>query len=121
MHWRATKVLMRLALEVRTIRRRASIAPHESQGRSLRPAQLADQLQINPDGLRSPRLVQLDLGGPHARRREADDNVDPPVIGDGVPNQHVPQFAPPKYVSLSFATVKGGVNPSKVWIGPRNP
>jgi hypothetical protein len=29
--------------------------------------------------------------------------VGPPVIDDGVSDQHVPQFAPPRDVSLSLA------------------
>ena len=76
---------------------------HEPKGGSLRCVPLPVQLQVDPE--RHPRLgiAQLDLGRLHARRREADDNVGPPVIGDGVSDQHVPQFAPPRDVSLSFA------------------
>ena len=76
---------------------------HEPEGGSLRCVPLAVQLQVDPE--RHPRLgiAQLDLGRLDARRREADDNVGPPVIGDGVSDQHVPQFAPPRDVSLSFA------------------
>ena len=63
---------------------RASIATNEPKGRSLRCVQLPVQLQIDPEG--GPRLgiTQFDLGRFHAHRREADDNVGPPVIGDGV-------------------------------------
>ena len=63
---------------------RASIATNEPKGRSLRCVQLPVQLQIDPEG--GPRLgiTQFDLGRFNAHRREADDNVGPPVIGDGV-------------------------------------
>jgi hypothetical protein len=82
---------------------RASLAANEPKGRTLRCVQLALQRQIDPERRPRLRIAQLNLGRLHARRREADDNVGPPVIGDGVSDQHVPQFAPPRDVSLSFA------------------
>jgi cell wall-associated NlpC family hydrolase len=76
---------------------------HEPKGRSLRCVLLPVQLQVDPERHPGLGIIQLDLGGLHARRREADDNVDPPVVGDGVSDQHVPQFAPPRDVFLSLA------------------
>jgi hypothetical protein len=76
---------------------------HEPKRSSLRCLTLPVQLQIDPE--RHPRfgIAQLDLGRPHARWREADDHMGPPVMDDGVSDQHVPQFAPPRDVSLSLA------------------
>jgi hypothetical protein len=95
---------------------RASIAADKAKSRSLRCVQLPLQLQIDPE--RGPRLgiAQFDLGRRHARRREADDNVGPPIVGDGVSDQHVPQFASPWRRLPQLDRRRAGVNPSKVWV-----
>jgi hypothetical protein len=60
----------------------------EPKGRSLRCVQLPVQLQVDPESHPRLGIAQLDLGRLHARRREADDNMGPPVIDDGVSDQH---------------------------------
>jgi hypothetical protein len=82
---------------------RAPVGMHEPKGCSLRCLQLTVQLQVDPERQPGLGIAQLDLGGLHARRREADDHMGPPVIGDGVSDQHAAQFAPPRDVSLSLA------------------
>jgi hypothetical protein len=42
--------------------------------------------------------------------------VGPPVIDDGVSDQHVPQFAPPRDVFSQLGALRGGVNSPKVWM-----
>ena len=82
---------------------RAPVGVHEPKGRSLRCVPSPVQLQADPERHPGLGIAQLDLSRLHARWREADDNVGPPLIGDGVSDQHVPQFAPPRDVSLSLA------------------
>ena len=84
----------------------ASPMRHHSQGSPLREFQFCDECPVDPHRLARPRVAEFDLSGPHAYRRETDGDVAPPVVGDGVSNQHVPQFAPPGDVSLSFATAE---------------
>src|SRR5713101_5577115 len=56
----------------------------------------AGWLQIDPDSRPRLGVAQLDLGWTHARRRETDDLVSPPMMGDGVSDQHVPQSPLPR-------------------------
>src|SRR5712691_4196746 len=56
----------------------------------------APSLQIDPDSRPRLGVAQLDLGWTHARRRETDDLVGPPMMGDGVSDQHVPQSPLPR-------------------------
>src|SRR5881398_2256264 len=64
-------------------------------------------MQLDPGDRARFGVAQLDLGRPYAHRREADDAVGPPVMGDGVSDQHVPQFASPQETSISASACIG--------------
>src|SRR5438309_7840868 len=95
----------------------AAIALDETECSPLRRILLVQALQIDPDCCAGRGVAQLDLGRPHARRCKPDDTVGPAVVGDGVSDQHVPQFASPQGdVDLSFGAHRPRVNSPKVWV-----
>src|SRR5436309_13517728 len=70
---------------------------------SLQSIQL-HQVQLDPEGGSGAGVAELDLGRPQACRREDDNNAGPPVVRDGVSDQHVQQSASPaSRLSLSLA------------------
>ena len=86
---------------------RATIASDETKRGPLRCILSLKEPQIDPECCARLGLAQLDLGRPYARRCEPDDAIGPAAIGDGVSDQHVPQFASPQETSLS-ASVRFG-------------
>ncbi len=81
------------------------LAADEPQGSALRRDSLGEQPSFNPSERAGFDVAQLDQRGRHTDRREADANVRPPLVADGISDEHLPQFdAPlPETLLLSVA------------------